>query len=83
MAVPTTISSAPHDSSAGRASDATDVVQSLSELGIRRFSGVPCSILEPLRVAVEEAPRCEYLATTVEGEAVAYAATEMRCLKRV
>ena len=45
----------------------------LLDAGIRDFSGVPCSILDPLIVRAEESDEIRYLRASVEGEAVAVA----------
>lgn len=54
--------------------DAQRLVNALADAGWTEFSGVPCSILEPIRVAVGAHPDTRYLPATVEGEAVAIAA---------
>ena len=46
---------------------------SLLDAGLRDFSGVPCSILDPLIVRAEESDEIRYLRAAVEGEAVAVA----------
>ena len=47
------------------------VVATLREHGIRLASGVPCSILEPLQLALEHEAGLTYVPASVEGEAVA------------
>ena len=47
---------------------------SLLKHGFREFAGVPCSILDPLVTLAERSPDVDYLAASVEGEAVAAAA---------
>lgn len=54
--------------------DATTFVGALAEAGWTEYAGVPCSILEPIRGAVEAGPDTRYLPASVEGEAVAVVA---------
>ncbi len=46
----------------------------LLENGFKEFSGVPCSILDPLIIDAEASPEVHYLPASVEGEAVSVAA---------
>jgi phosphonopyruvate decarboxylase len=54
--------------------DAGRLVDALADAGWTEFSGVPCSILEPVRAAAGARPGTRYLPATVEGEALAIAA---------
>jgi len=46
----------------------------LQSAGIRQFAGVPCSILNHLILQAESSPDVDYVASSVEGEAVSAAA---------
>ena len=54
--------------------DPQDLFDALLKAGVRGFSGVPCSILNHLILAAEASPEVDYLAASVEGEAVSAAA---------
>ena len=54
--------------------DPQSLYASLLARGFRAFTGVPCSILDPLIIEAEASPEVDYLPASVEGEAVAAAA---------
>ncbi|HEX2093103.1 MAG TPA: thiamine pyrophosphate-dependent enzyme, partial [Longimicrobiaceae bacterium] len=54
--------------------DPGSLVGALAEAGWTEYSGVPCSILEPIRAEVERGASTRYLPASVEGEAVAIGA---------
>lgn len=54
--------------------DPRALFDALRAAGVREFSGVPCSILDPIVMAAERDPSVAYVPASVEGEAVAIAA---------
>lgn len=54
--------------------DASALVAGLSAAGWSDYSGVPCSLLEPVRREVESGSSTRYLPACIEGEAVAIGA---------
>lgn len=61
------MSASPEDGGAGR------LFEAALRAGITRWSGVPCSILQPLLAAACTSPETRYVPASVEGEAVAFA----------
>lgn len=54
--------------------DPRALFDALRAVGVREFSGVPCSILDPIIMAAERDGTVAYVPASVEGEAVAIAA---------
>jgi phosphonopyruvate decarboxylase len=54
--------------------DPRALFEALRASGVREFSGVPCSILDPIVTAAEQDTSVAYVPASVEGEAVAIAA---------
>lgn len=54
--------------------DPQELLQSMREVGVQAFAGVPCSVLTSITNLVSAYDDVRYLPASVEGEAVAYAA---------